>query len=321
VRGENFFSLVVVVVVALIERRMNNCDLLLHCPFTFEYIYIFFSFFSSPKKCSSTICILAPFFAESGIPDYRTSRLQRKVINPITDHQFRSDSFARQRYWARGLVGYEKLLAQPNAGHHSLAWLQLEKFITAHVTQNVDGLMQRADISDIIELHGTMHAVNCMSCGFSLHRSEYHRALSQVNADWINKHVPWMSQSIEVRESAKRDLDDPKLVHHQDSGIANDSSHIASNSEYKHLESRPDGDVVLNDEAVHEFCHVPCAQCGKEMMKPDVVFFGGKVPDRVTQATFQRLDDASRILIVRVFLIFILPSPISPVFCFNAFFK
>jgi NAD-dependent deacetylase len=55
--------------------------------------------------------------------------------------------------------------AQPNAGHRALAELQARGRVTRLLTQNIDGLHQSAGSSDVLELHGTMWQVVCMSCG------------------------------------------------------------------------------------------------------------------------------------------------------------
>ena len=54
--------------------------------------------------------------------------------------------------------------AQPNAGHRALADLQRAGRLDTLMTQNIDGLHQRAGSTDVLELHGTMWEVLCMSC-------------------------------------------------------------------------------------------------------------------------------------------------------------
>jgi NAD-dependent deacetylase len=57
--------------------------------------------------------------------------------------------------------------AEPNAGHRALVALEKTGRLHTLVTQNIDGLHQRAGTSKekIIEIHGTVHEVVCMSCG------------------------------------------------------------------------------------------------------------------------------------------------------------
>jgi NAD-dependent deacetylase len=63
--------------------------------------------------------------------------------------------------WRRGLIA----TAQPNAGHHAIAELARLKPSLALVTQNVDGLHQRAGSPDVIEFHGNINLNRCFDCG------------------------------------------------------------------------------------------------------------------------------------------------------------
>lgn len=63
--------------------------------------------------------------------------------------------------WRRGLVSQ----AQPNPGHLALAQLELKVEGFTLITQNVDGLHQRAGSRNIIELHGNIHRVKCFDEG------------------------------------------------------------------------------------------------------------------------------------------------------------
>ena len=54
---------------------------------------------------------------------------------------------------------------QPNAGHLALAALERAGLLEAVITQNVDGLHQRAGSRDVIEVHGSIASASCVSCG------------------------------------------------------------------------------------------------------------------------------------------------------------
>jgi NAD-dependent deacetylase len=56
---------------------------------------------------------------------------------------------------------------QPNAGHYALVKLQELGYIQEIITQNIDGLHQKAgsDPASVIELHGSVHQVRCLTCG------------------------------------------------------------------------------------------------------------------------------------------------------------
>jgi NAD-dependent deacetylase len=53
----------------------------------------------------------------------------------------------------------------PNAAHHALVELERAGKVTAVITQNIDGLHQRAGASTVIELHGTLSQTECLGCG------------------------------------------------------------------------------------------------------------------------------------------------------------
>ena len=102
---------------------------------------------------------------ESGIPDYRGPDGTRRV-RPMQYADFVGSSEARQRYWARSFVGWQRFnAAAPNAGHAAVARLQHAGRIEAVITQNVDGLHQAAGSTDVVELHGSLARVVCLTCG------------------------------------------------------------------------------------------------------------------------------------------------------------
>src|SRR5512135_1143486 len=79
---------------------------------------------------------------ESGIPDYRGPDGRRRV-QPMQYSEFVGSSTARQRYWARSYVGWQRFSsAGPNAGHRAVASLQRAGIVGPVITQNVDGLHQ-----------------------------------------------------------------------------------------------------------------------------------------------------------------------------------
>ncbi|MCS7050401.1 MAG: Sir2 family NAD-dependent protein deacetylase [Thermomicrobium sp.] len=104
---------------------------------------------------------------ESGIPDYRGPNGLWSRQNPTRFRDFLHDPEVRLRYWERRRERYPLLAsAQPNAGHVALARLQAAGYLDVIVTQNIDGLHQKAGSprERVIELHGTAHAIRCLSC-------------------------------------------------------------------------------------------------------------------------------------------------------------
>jgi NAD-dependent deacetylase len=104
---------------------------------------------------------------ESGIPDFRGPRGVWKKMRPIELSEFLADAGARREYWRRKVEGYPAMRdAEPNAGHRALARLFDAGYLQTVITQNIDGLQQKAGIPDehVIELHGSNAYVHCLSC-------------------------------------------------------------------------------------------------------------------------------------------------------------
>jgi NAD-dependent deacetylase len=109
---------------------------------------------------------------ESGIPDFRGPQgLWTK--NPTAEklsniHEYMADPEIRQAAWQARLA-HPAWHAEPNAGHRALVELERRGKLRALVTQNIDGLHQRAGSSPekVIEVHGTVHRAMCMHCGWS----------------------------------------------------------------------------------------------------------------------------------------------------------
>ena len=100
----------------------------------------------------------------SGIPDFRSSTgLYKNVYRAeemISHSFFISNPLDFYIFYKDKLV-YEDAL--PNAGHYFIANLQDEKEVSV-VTQNIDGLHQKAGSKTVRELHGSIHRNYCMKC-------------------------------------------------------------------------------------------------------------------------------------------------------------
>ena len=81
-------------------------------------------------------------------------------------HYYMSDPEVRKLAWQQRLA-HPAWHAQPNAGHRALADLERSGRLHALITQNIDGLHQKAGNSAdaVIEVHGTVHEYVCMNCG------------------------------------------------------------------------------------------------------------------------------------------------------------
>jgi NAD-dependent SIR2 family protein deacetylase len=91
-------------------------------------------------------------------------------------------SEVRRRYWARAYVGWQRFAkAAPNPGHRALAELESLGAVATLITQNVDGLHQKAGSRAPIELHGSLHRVRCLECGSRFERQAVQRRLAEAN--------------------------------------------------------------------------------------------------------------------------------------------
>jgi NAD-dependent SIR2 family protein deacetylase len=188
----------------------------------------------------------------SGIPDYRDADGEWKRGRPIMFQDFVAHEHARQRYWARSLIGWRRMRgAQPNGAHRALAALESRGRVALLVTQNVDGLHQAAGSRDVVDLHGRIDVVRCMSCERRTPRAE-------------------LQDDLVARNAAFADLDA--------------------------LEA-PDGDANLEGVDFAAFEVPSCGACGG-LLKPDVVFFGERVPAERVQRAFAALDEADAVLVV-----------------------
>ncbi|MHA1232184.1 MAG: SIR2 family NAD-dependent protein deacylase [Candidatus Helarchaeota archaeon] len=103
---------------------------------------------------------------ESGIPDFRSPGTGLwEMVDPI---EFGSiDAFEQNQMSFFELA--KKLAptifsARPNKGHRALAKLEKMGLIKAIITQNIDGLHQRAHSKNVIEVHGNLRECYCMDC-------------------------------------------------------------------------------------------------------------------------------------------------------------
>jgi NAD-dependent SIR2 family protein deacetylase len=181
----------------------------------------------------------------SGIPDYRDKDGVRRGRTPIQGPDFRRDPAVRRRYWARSMAGYPTLAqARPNSAHHALGELEASGRIGALITQNVDGLHQRAGSRQLIELHGNIHGVICLDC-----RAHYQRSAIQ---EWLLEANPDLAPTGPAAEVVP--------------------------------EARPDGDAEVELEALQNFHVPSCEQCGGTLQPDVIFFGDNIPPQRTSDA-------------------------------------
>ncbi len=191
---------------------------------------------------------------DSGIPDYRGPSAPPST--PMMYDEFVCDEANRRRYWARSMLGWQSFgHAAPNAGHEALVGAP---GLAGVVTQNVDGLHQAAGSAPVVDLHGRIDRVICLTCRTYSSRAELQRRLQTLNPD-IDGYLP----------AGAAELDAARL--------------------------RPDGDAVVDH--WQGFSVAPCEVCGG-VLKPDVVFFGESASNEVVRSAYELVDSAHALVVL-----------------------
>jgi NAD-dependent SIR2 family protein deacetylase len=126
---------------------------------------------------------------DSGIPDYRGEGAP--VRNPMTFAQYLADDDYRKRYWAGSHLGWKRFAGSaPNLGHRSISALENAGVFNGVITQNVDGLHLRAGSQRVVDLHGSMDRVKCLTCGQFYARADISARLTAAN--------PWLEHDDEI---------------------------------------------------------------------------------------------------------------------------
>jgi NAD-dependent SIR2 family protein deacetylase len=207
------------------------------------------------------LCVLtgAGVSTDSGIPGYRGEG--SKPRRPLRYDAFVGSDAMRRRYWARAFVGWPRIRdARPNRTHDVVATLTASGRASGVITQNVDGLHQRAGAGGVVELHGSLAVVRCLGCGDRSHRDDVQARLAAQNPAFVDR----LARGARVGDA---------------------------------IGAAPDGDVDLDDALVDRFTVVDCARCGG-VLKPDVVFFGENVAPAVRAAADAVFADASALLVL-----------------------
>jgi NAD-dependent deacetylase len=121
----------------------------------------------------------AGFSTESGVPDFRSPGGVWDKFDPseLNYPNFLRSEEIREKYWRMHKMMWETIReAQPNAGHHAVTELYHMGKLDCVITQNTDGLHQKAGVPDelVIEVHGTMQWVDCLDCHKRYPRADVH---------------------------------------------------------------------------------------------------------------------------------------------------
>ena len=141
---------------------------------------------------------------ESGIPDYRGVDTPPRTRPPIQHREFVEKPAMRRRYWARSMLGWPRLsAARPNAAHTALAGLEAAGIVAGLITQNVDGLHGAAGSRNVVELHGAIARVRCLSCGALTGRADLQTRLDAANPSWAAR-----AETARIQPDGDADLPD-----------------------------------------------------------------------------------------------------------------
>ncbi|KAK3847426.1 MAG: DHS-like NAD/FAD-binding domain-containing protein [Linnemannia gamsii] len=217
---------------------------------------------------------------DSAIPDYRGENGTYTLnpdYKPVFFQAFVASDEARHRYWARSFLGFPPIMTtQPNPTHYALAALQSP--LSNFITQNVDGLHQKAGARNVIELHGTLHKVKCMSCGHEEDRSDFQQVLADLNPEWNDLLQSQSTSRLYSRMNADGDVElkTPEQQQQQHQQI-------------------PSKDKLLD---YRTFQYPTCSCCGSGQYKPSVVFFGENIPVATKESSTQAILESNGLLVI-----------------------
>jgi NAD-dependent deacetylase len=118
----------------------------------------------SSKKCVALTG--AGISAESGIPTFRSKGGLWNSYDPTVYASIDTFMIDPSKYWSiRGNFIRNYNDYSPNQGHFALARLEKAGFLKGIITQNIDGLHKKAGSEKVLEIHGSLREIFCMSCG------------------------------------------------------------------------------------------------------------------------------------------------------------
>jgi NAD-dependent deacetylase len=120
----------------------------------------------------------------SGIPDFRsTSSGLWEQYDPFEVASLSAFRYHPERFfnWLRSLAS-GIYTAQPNPAHYALARLEQAGDVTTLITQNIDGLHQRAGSRNVLEVHGSIRTLTCVSCYLQVEGAEFTEAYIATGA-------------------------------------------------------------------------------------------------------------------------------------------
>ncbi|WP_338469484.1 NAD-dependent protein deacylase [Niallia sp. XMNu-256] len=132
---------------------------------------------------------------ESGIKDFRSSQ---GLYQLAPEYILSLDYFYQhpKEFYQFTIENLYHPKAEPNQGHEVLAkWEQIGK-VSSIITQNIDGLHQKAGSKEVIEFHGTVESAKCLNCGKRYTTNDMIARRNQMDDFYICNHC----QTVHSRE-------------------------------------------------------------------------------------------------------------------------
>ncbi len=155
---------------------------------------------------------------ESGIPDFRSAGGLWSKYDPEEYAHISAFRANPEKVWQMLKEMMELVLgAEPNPAHSALAELEQMGLLNAVITQNVDGLHQRAGSKEVIEFHGSNEWLICLGCGsrreaasLSLDnippRCEKCSSILKPDVVFFGEPIPWEAQTRAFEEAGVCEL-------------------------------------------------------------------------------------------------------------------
>ncbi|KAK2738492.1 hypothetical protein FQN57_007007 [Myotisia sp. PD_48] len=241
----------------------------------------------------------------SGLADYRGENgtyRRNASFRPIYYHEFVTLHEARKRYWARSFIGWPTMAhSEPNTTHFAIEELGKKGYISSVITQNVDSFHNMAHPElPVIELHGYLRSVICVSCRETLPRDEFQERLLSLNPPWADL----MNRILETGALRAETVEQERE---------------------KGLRMNPDGDVDVPGAHYSTFRYPACPRClanppvladgsiatieidgdgaiqsssNAGILKPAVVMFGESINKGVRTDAEDAIDEAGKLLVM-----------------------
>lgn len=257
------------------------------------------------KKDKTVLLTGAGISVASGLADYRGQNgtyTRNKTYRPIYFHEFVASHEARKRYWARSFLGWTSLYrSRPNAAHFALGELYKLGYLSSVITQNVDSFHGRAHPQlPVVELHGFLRSLVCLSCRRLMPRDEFQRWLSKLNPAWAEFLA-------ELLKTGALDTEDPE------------------ERKSKGYRTNPDGDADVPGAPYSTFRYPACPHCLRRppilpdgskgrvevdadgawseksdsgVLKPNVIMFGESIPSDIKIQAEAAIDEAGKLMVI-----------------------